>query len=241
MDQDDFNDDFIESNDENVQIRWEDVEETSDNEYVHSLFEKNNIVGFYKDEQPIEQGFSTDGYDIDEIERYLSEYLRFYSKEERDFIYLNFLLGKSQVELMEIFKKTQPALCNDSNRIKRESGIVKKLKGCSREVTEFLSKDNQKLNYFTKKVLLIFFYSMSVTKTSKILGLNPMLCRARIESSIETLKEIGENKIYSYFQYILENLNKLKRTVSKDLFKSKLSKSDYSDGNKLQEFDFDGN
>lgn len=220
----------------------EDSEKEYDNDddnYIKSLFENNNIVGFYKDEEHPDQGYSTYGYEPDEIEEYLRDYLKFYSKEEKDFILLNFVMGKSQVELMEIFRKTQPALCNDSNRIKKEIKVIMNIKDFSEEILKFLLSNDNNLNYFSRDILTVFFYSMSATKTSKILGINPMLCRARIEKSIEELKNTGNIKIYNYFQYILENLNKIKRTVSDKLEDKKTSQIDYSDGHLLQEFNFD--
>lgn len=241
----DMVDDFaLSSEKEEVPQRYiEDVEDSEegcdDDSYVSSLFRNNNIVGFYKDEEHPDQGYSIDGYEPDEIEEYLHDYLKFYSKEERDFILLNFVMGKSQVELMEIFRKTQPALCNDSNRIKKEIKVIMNIKDFSEEILKFLLSNDNGLNYFSRDVLVVFFYSMSVTKTSKILGVNPMLCRARIEKSIEGLKKAGHIKIYNYFQYILENLNKIKRAVSEEFGDKKTSRMDYSDGHLLQEFNFD--
>lgn len=217
---------------------WEDYSD-DDERYVHSLCSKT-VAGYYKDEEELDFGYSLSGWEIDDIEETLKDYLKFFSKEERDFIYLNIILGKSQVELAEFFGKTQPALCNDSNRIKKEIKIIMNLKDQSQKVLQFLIKDGTGLNYFTREILLVFYNSMSVTKTARIMGLNSMLCRARIEEAIEKLKELGWDEIYSYFQYILENLNKIKRNVSDELTSSQtVSKCDYTDGHLLQEFDFD--
>lgn len=234
--EEDFRDDLYSS-----QIRIEDLDSCgySDESYINSLFERNNIVGFYKDEEHARSIPSTDGFEPDEIEEHLRDYLKYFSKEERDFIMLNFVLGKSQVELMELFGKTQPALCNDSNRIKKEIHTIEEIRKISPETLKFLISEDTGLNYFSRDVLLVFFYSMSVTKTAKIMGVNPMLCRARIESSIKALGELGYDEIYGYFQYILDNLNKIKRTVVEEFEDKKTSRLDYSDGHLLQEFSFD--
>lgn len=218
----------------------EDEEDYEWGDDINEVMGRNDVVGFYQDEEHAESsGFSMDSWGIEEIESRLKDYFKFFSKEERDFIYLNFLLGKTQVELAEFFNKTQPALCNDSNRIKKEIGIVKKLKNLSEKVLEFLTTDGTGLNYFTRDILLVFFYSMSVTKVAKIMGLNSMLCRSRIEAAIKQLKDLGHDEIYDYFQYILENLNKIKRNVSDELSNQKISKLDYTDGHLSQEFNFD--
>ncbi len=229
--------DFLESNSSYAGENGNEDDDYGEEEDF-SFLGRNDIVGFYQNEEHSEVGFSTDSWSIDEIEICLKDYFRFFSKEEKDFIYLNFLLGKSQVELAEFFGKTQPALCNDSNRIKREIKIAKKLKNLSQKVLDFLLQEKTGLNHFTRDILLVFFYSMSVTKVAKIMGLNSMLCRARIKSAVKSLKELGYDEIYDYFQYILENLNKIKRNVSSELENKAVSKLDYTDGHLSQEFNF---
>lgn len=199
-------------------------------EEVEELFQNNRIVGFYENEDSIEELPSFSESSIEEIEYVLRDVLRFFSPEELDFIYLNLILGKSQTELTEIFDKTQPALCCDSNRIKEEIGVVRKMREAREEVLEFLSREKTGLNYMERNVLTVFFYSLSITKSAYILQINAMLCRARIEATIKKLETLGYEKMFNYFNYVLEHLNKLKTSVSEKLKNNTSSKWDYTSG-----------
>ena len=199
-------------------------------EEVEELFQNNRIVGFYENEDSIEELPSFTESSIEEIEYVLRDVFRYFSAEELDFIYLNLILGKSQTELTEIFNKTQPALCCDSNRIKEEIGVVRKMREAREEVLDFLSQERTGLNYMERNVLIAFFYSLSITKSAYILQINAMLCRARIEATIKKLQALGYEKMFNYFRYVLEHLNKLKTNVSEKLKNKESSKWDYTSG-----------
>ena len=209
-----------------------------DAEYVNKMFSKNRVVGFYENEEELEIQPSFSDYSIDEIEMYLSPYFRYFSKEELDLIYMNFIGGKTQVDLTKLFNKTQPAICSDSSRIRKEIGIIKNILGFSKEVMDFLTDESIRISNQHRSVLLAFFYSCSIIKTSQIIGINSMLCRSRIEKAIEIVRNMGYEKIYDYFQYILENLNKIKKDVAEELVEKPPCKRDYASGHLSQEFDF---
>ena len=87
-------------------------------------------------------------------------------------------------------------------------------------------------------ILTVFFYSTSITKTAQLLGITPMLCRARVEKAVERLKGLGHDSIYSYFQYILENLNKVKKEVSAGFAVRAPANRDYPSGRVAQTLPF---
>ena len=134
---------------------------------IEELFSNNRVVGYYENEDSIDERPSFSEFSIEEIEAILKPYFSYFSPEEKDFIYLNLICGKSQTELAEFFGKTQPALCCDSNRIKEEISVVRKMKGARDEVFEFLSTEHTGLNYNERNVLLIFFTNMSITKIGR--------------------------------------------------------------------------
>lgn len=198
---------------------------------VEEMFRNNRVVGFYEDEESIDELPSFSEFSIEEIEDILKDYFRFFSLEERDFIYLNLIGGKSQTDLAEIFGKTQPALCCDSNRIKEEIEVIRMMKQVRLEVIEFLSQERTGLNYMERNILLVFFYSVSITKSAYIMRINAMLCRSRIENAVNKLETLGHKKIHDYFSYILEHLNKIKATkIDEALVKSPPRKWDYTSG-----------
>ena len=211
-----------------------------DREYIKELFGNDHIVGYYADEERLESLPSADSYTCDEIENYLKGYLRFFSREELDLIYMNFIGGKTQVDLQEFFRKTQPAICSDSNRIKETIGMVKVLNRSVEKVLDFLCDDNNWLSYADRNVLLVFFYTASIARTAQVIGINAMLCRSRIETAIGGLRGKGKKyeEIHDYFQYILKNLNRLKKEVSESAVTERPAKYDYPSGYLSQEFDF---
>lgn len=220
------------------QVPYSEDGDSEDALYIGELFSRNRIVGFYENEESIEEQPSFSEYSIEEIEECLSPYFRFFSREELDLIYMNFIGGKTQVDLTRLFNKTQPAICSDSSRIRREIGIIKNILGFSEEVLAFLMDENVRISKQYRSVLLAFFYSGSIIKTAQIIGINSMLCRARIEKAVESLGNMGYDRIYGYFQYILENLNKLKKDVSEELADKTPCRRDYASGYLSQEFSF---
>ena len=225
-----------------TEYREANVEDMSadDREYIRELFGNDRIVGYYANEEKMESLPSADNYTCDEIENYLKGYFRFFNNEELDLIYMNFIGGKTQVDLQEFFRKTQPAICSDSNRIKETIGLVKVLAKGVDEVMDFLSDDSNWISYIDRNILMVFFYTTSITRTAQVIGINAMLCRSRIESAVNTLRARGGKyeKIYNYFQYILKNLNRLKKEVSEGAASKKIAKYDYPSGHLSQEFDF---
>ena len=65
-----------------------------------------------------------------------------------------------------------------------------------------------------------------------------MVCRARINSAMDHLKSVGNLKLYNFFEFLLENLNKVKKDVDENLVDRKPSKYDYSSGHLSQELPF---
>lgn len=221
---------------------WEDSDTSTEegfSEFVHEVFGRNDIVGYYADEEHSETLYDHVDYSIEEIVECLRKYLRYFTLEERDIIYMNLIAGKAQVDIAPLFGKTQPAVCNDVKRIKDEISLIRSVQGANEEVLEFLMKDGNGLSYMYRDVLLTFFYSMSITKTAQIIGINAMLCRTRIESALKKVHELGQEKVEGYFQTILKEMNKIKKELSDDIAKKPVAKWDYTSGYVSQSFNFE--
>ncbi len=206
-------------------------------EEIAELFGRNDIVGFYENEVHEEGLLSFESTPIEDIEEEIGDYFGLLTREERDFIYLNFLRRKTQVELTEIFGKTQPALCNDAERIREEMAFLRRRHAVTDMVVAFLTDPRVRLSYNDRNILLAFFYSSSITKTAQIVGLNPMLCRVRIRRAVDILEGL-EKEIHGYFRSLLDNLNVAKKAVSDRLAGRRLGRRDYAGGFVSQELDF---
>lgn len=207
-------------------------------EEISSYVNEKVVNGMYENEIELEQLNSADSFSPMEIEEHLESYFRFFSKSDMDLIYMNFIGDKTQIDLQEIFHKTQPAISCTADRIKEQIGVIVKIQNVIDEFIYFITDPNVKLTNRDRNILLVFFYSTSIAKTAQIIGVNSMICRTRIDSALNRLIEGGHTKIYNYFKFILENLNKVKKDLTEEIASKKPGKYDYSSGHVSQELPF---
>ena len=223
--------------DPEISQMFESWAKTSESEEIEEIVNERIVSGLYANEIEIEYGYSFDDFSAEEIEDYLQSYFRFFSKSDLDMIYMNFIGDKTQIDLQHIFHKTQPAISCTADRIKEQISIIVRMQKVIDEFLEFITS-NIPFSYRDRNILLVFFYSTSIIKTAQIIGINPMVCRARINSAMDHLKSVGNLKLYNFFEFLLENLNKVKKDVDENLVDRKPSKYDYSSGHLSQELPF---
>ena len=223
--------------DPEISQMFESWAKTSESEEIEEIVNERIVSGLYANEIEIEYGYSSDAFSAEEIEDCLQSYFRFFSKSDLDMIYMNFIGDKTQVDLQHIFHKTQPAISCTADRIKEQILIIVRMQKVIDEFLEFITS-NIPFSYRDRNILLVFFYSTSIIKTAQIIGINPMVCRARINSAMDHLKSVGNLKLYNFFEFLLENLNKVKKDVDENLVDRKPSKYDYSSGHLSQELPF---
>lgn len=224
--------------DSEISQMFDSLAKTSEQEEIEGIVNERIVSGLYANEIEIEYGYSSDAFSPEEIEDCLQSYFRFFSKSDLDMIYMNFIGDKTQVDLQNIFHKTQPAISCTADRIKEQILIIVKMQKVIDEFLEFITDTSIPFSYRDRNILLVFFYSTSIIKTAQIIGINPMVCRARINSAMEHLKNVDNLKLYNFFEFILENLNKVKKDVGESLVERKPSKYDYSSGHLSQELPF---
>lgn len=171
------------------------------------------VSGYLQDQVQIQQGYSRQNYYNYQIQDHLDVYFRLFGKNDLDIIYLYFLSNKKQNDIVDILQKTQPAISYDVNRIKQQLQFVIRLVQKQDQFILFITDQQLKLNLQQRQLLLVFFYSTSIVKTSRILGQNQITCRTRIRKAIQRLSSCGYNEMYQFFCYILQNLNKIKKQI----------------------------
>jgi hypothetical protein len=62
-------------------------------------------------------------------------------------------------------------------------------------------------------MLVLFFYSTSIVKTARLLGINNITCRSHLNTIVNRLLANGYNDMYDLFKYIMSNLNNIKKHV----------------------------
>ena len=183
-------------------------------EEIDELFREGVVHGYLENEDEFEEGYSRDNYSNYEIGNHLDIYFRFFGLKDMDIIYLYFLSGKKQHELMEILQKTQPAISYDVNRIREQIEYVMTIVNKLDDFILFIVDEENKLTIAERELLLVFFYSTSIVKTSKILNQHHITCRTRINNAIEKINTMGNAEMYNFFKYILVNLNSIKKDIS---------------------------
>lgn len=173
------------------------------------------VVGYNVNEAEISERASRDNYTNWEVNEYLGNYFRFFGQKDMDIIYLYFLSGKKQEDLVQILGKSQPAISYDVTRIKEQIDFVIKLVSSIDDFIMFIVDDDNQLNTYDREMLTLFFYSTSIVKTSRLMGINNITCRSHLNTIVNRLLANGYVDMYNLFKYIMSNLNNIKKFVAR--------------------------
>lgn len=173
------------------------------------------VAGYSANEMEITEKVNRDSYTNWEVNEYLGNYFRFFGQKDMDIIYLYFLSGKKQEDLVRILGKSQPAISYDVTRIKEQIDFVIKLVSSIDDFVMFIVDDDNRLNTYDREMLTLFFYSTSIVKTSRLMGINNITCRSHLNTVVNRLLSNGHVDMYNLFKYIMSNLNNIKKYVSR--------------------------
>lgn len=171
------------------------------------------VAGYSANEMEIAEKANRDSYTNWEVNEYLGNYFRFFGQKDMDIIYLYFLSGKKQEDLVKILEKSQPAISYDVTRIKEQIDFVIRLVSSIDDFIMFIVDDDNRLNTYDREMLTLFFYSTSIVKTSRLMGINNVTCRSHLNTVVNRLLSNGHVDMYNLFKYIMSNLNNIKKYV----------------------------
>ena len=171
------------------------------------------VAGYSANEMEIAEKVNRDSYTNWEVNEYLGNYFRFFGQKDMDIIYLYFLSGKKQEDLVKILEKSQPAISYDVTRIKEQIDFVIRLVSSIDDFIMFIVDDDNRLNTYDREMLTLFFYSTSIVKTSRLMGINNVTCRSHLNTVVNRLLSNGHVDMYNLFKYIMSNLNNIKKYV----------------------------
>ena len=174
------------------------------------------VAGYSANEMEIAEKVNRDSYTNWEVNEYLGNYFRFFGQKDMDIIYLYFLSGKKQEDLVKILEKSQPAISYDVTRIKEQIDFVIKIVSSIDDFIMFIVDDDNRLNTYDREMLTLFFYSTSIVKTSRLMGINNVTCRSHLNTVVNRLLSNGHVDMYNLFKYIMSNLNNIKKYVPRD-------------------------
>lgn len=178
--------------------------------------EEKIVSGYKYNECEITEGIIRDSYSNIEVSEYLGNYFKFFGQKDMDIIYLYFLSGKKQEDLVQILDKSQPAISYDVTRIKQQMDFVIKLVSSLDDFIMFVVDDNNGLNAQDREMLTLFFYSTSIIKTSRLMNISNITCRSHLNTIVNRLLANGHVNMYNLFKYIMSNLNSIKKYVARE-------------------------
>lgn len=170
----------------------------------------------------IEQGLDVVG-ESRTVSKFFPEHVKTYwqlfkylNGKDRDILYLFFIAGKKQNDVMAILKRSQPGLCYDIRIIRKRLKFIFYINCVYDLYLEFLESDRRAI--FTEdelEILTSMFNTTSYTMSSRITGKSQMTVRVVFSKCISKMKENKLWEIYEIFSAIKENLNILKRVYEK--------------------------
>lgn len=158
-----------------------------------------------------EQGYDSTNYSTVELCDHLDVFLNFFGKEDRDIVYMFFVLKKKQNDIADILNKTQPQISYDTNRIKNQVDYVVFLISVVDRFLMYIEESNE-LNEEDRNILLTMFFSSSYTQSSKILDINKITLRNKFLKILDRIKNEDE-EIWKILDRVSKNLNKIKKHV----------------------------
>lgn len=136
-------------------------------------------------------------------------------KEEMDFVFLYFIIGKTQEEIADIYGRSQGDISYRINRILKRLRFTFSLPKINytkmREDLNFLSKEELDILQFMSK-------SSSQTVTGKKVGISQGRVRYKFLNSLDEIKNrLGPDNTYvKYFEKVSQNFNILRALASRD-------------------------
>jgi len=139
--------------------------------------------------------------------------LSFLNNKDRDILFLTFVNGKAQTDIMKLLKRSQPSLSYDIKRIKERVGFICKLLGYFDDVIKFLNDPRSKeLPAEQVLVMTLMYFTTSFSQSSRVTGLKPTRIRYIFDKLILQLKELNEDRLVELFVCIRKNLNAVRRS-----------------------------
>jgi hypothetical protein len=132
--------------------------------------------------------------------------------KDRDILYLIFLSGKSQLDVMKILDRGQPSLCYDIKRIKDRIKLILFVINSLDIYSVFL--ESEKRDLFDDDeiaALTAMLYTTSYTVSSDVIGISQVKVRYLFIRSIEKMRANGLWQVYELFSVIRDNMNLVKR------------------------------
>jgi len=142
-------------------------------------------------------------------------FFRFLNDKDRDILYLVFIAKKKQGSVCKLLRRVQPLLAYDVRKIKERVRFIAYLHEVFDIFSDFVENQMDDYPDGTSDILVLMFYTTSLTLTAKILGVNQCRIRTAFEAALERMIELEQWDAYEIFSVICRNKNKIKRVYKR--------------------------
>ena len=141
---------------------------------------------------------------------YLSDIFNFLNNKDKDILYLIFVSGKTQTDLVRILHRSQPSLSYDIKRIKQRVRFICYLHSQFGTFLDWLKERSQIFTPEEVMILTLMYYTTSFSQSSRVSRLKPTRIRYVFDKVLIKLQE-NDVVIYEFFCNIRNNLNVVRR------------------------------
>jgi hypothetical protein len=146
--------------------------------------------------------------------------LSFLNNKDRDILFLTFINGKAQTDIMQLLKRSQPSLSYDIKRIRERVGFICKLLSYFNDFMTFLSSEQaRQMPSEQVMVLTLMYFTTSFSQAARITGLKPTRIRYVFDKLVNDtpncqapIKQLDEPRLTELFTHIRQNLNAVRRS-----------------------------
>jgi hypothetical protein len=141
---------------------------------------------------------------------YMSDVFNFLNNKDKDILYLIFISGKTQTDLVRILHRSQPSLSYDIKRIRQRVRFICYLHAQFSTFVDWLK--NRSENYTPEEVMVLtlMYYTTSFSQSSRVSKLKPTRIRYVFDKALNRMQEENDD-IFEFFSNVRNNLNVIRR------------------------------
>ena len=141
---------------------------------------------------------------------FLSDIFNFLNNKDKDILYLIFISGKTQTDLVRILHRSQPSLSYDIKRIKDRVRFICYLHSQFGTFIKWLKNATDNFSPEEVMVLTLMYYTTSFSQSSRVSRLKPTRIRYIFDKALKRLEEV-DPLMFEFFVNIRNNLNVVRR------------------------------